>query len=264
MRQKRRKVYSASKKTIRGFTLVELLVVMAIMSMLMSILMPALSGARQQSHQLHCLTNLRTLTFAWLFYAQDNDDVLCSPETCRLNADSGVWVADEEMMPGNSVGGTEEAMKKGALWRYVETVKLYRCKSQRNELVRGYSISRAMRGSTCGCASEWLRPFNRIGEITSTSERIVFADADSQAEWIDGSFWPAADLAAQPVWNIRVNHNISARHNEGSNFSFADGHCEYRKWKDQRTVRLANWETVAGASDNNADMEWLISVLKGR
>jgi len=46
---------------IRGFTLIELLVVMAIISTLISILLPALAGARESSNIAKCLSNLRTI-----------------------------------------------------------------------------------------------------------------------------------------------------------------------------------------------------------
>lgn len=57
-----------------GFTLIELLVVVAIIAVLISILLPALQGARDQSQQLLCLTNLRSMGQASVFYAEQNQD----------------------------------------------------------------------------------------------------------------------------------------------------------------------------------------------
>ena len=231
----------------------------------MSLLLPALSGARQQSYQVHCFTNLRTLTLAWGFYAQDSDDKLCSSETSWINADSSPWIAEGAMIPGNSIGGTEQAIEDGVLWRYTKSAKLYRCKSQRSELLRGYSISRTMQGNSCNSGYDGLSPFRTLGEIKRPAEKMVFIDSASQAEWIDGSFCPVSDLEQTPTWAIRLNHTITARHSNGYNLSFADSHCESRKWKDSRTVRLANWKTAPGdASDNNTDLDWMIKKLKGR
>jgi len=57
---------------IRGFTLVELLVVVSIIAMLISILMPSLGRAKDITRKTICQTNLKALGSAWLIYWNDN------------------------------------------------------------------------------------------------------------------------------------------------------------------------------------------------
>lgn len=60
----------------RGFSLIELLVVIGIIIMLMAIILPVLSDARDRSRRIVCMSNLKEIGVATFFYAEDHDDSL--------------------------------------------------------------------------------------------------------------------------------------------------------------------------------------------
>jgi prepilin-type N-terminal cleavage/methylation domain-containing protein len=68
--------HARPRHTARGFTLVELLVVVAIVSMLLAILMPSLSRARAQSRVSVCLSNLREIGLGVQAYAAQYNDAI--------------------------------------------------------------------------------------------------------------------------------------------------------------------------------------------
>src|SRR5213593_2420962 len=64
---------------LSGFTLLELLVVIVIVSVLAALLLPALAKAREQGRASVCRNNMRQLALAMTLYADDNSDYLPWP-----------------------------------------------------------------------------------------------------------------------------------------------------------------------------------------
>jgi prepilin-type N-terminal cleavage/methylation domain-containing protein/prepilin-type processing-associated H-X9-DG protein len=68
----------------RGFTLLEMLIVIGVIAAMATLLLPAIGQARESSRRAACLANLRDLTHATLAYMADNDGVL--PDACASNS----------------------------------------------------------------------------------------------------------------------------------------------------------------------------------
>jgi prepilin-type N-terminal cleavage/methylation domain-containing protein len=224
---------------LTGFTLIELLVVIAIIALLMAILIPALTRAREQGKRAACIHNLRNLVLAWLMYTDDNDGHLV-----KGNAGDNGWVKLLGSLPNEKpVQEQLDTIRNGLLFEYAKMTKLYRCPvAERNEM-RTYSTVHSMNGLKFAGSGD---VYKKLSEIRRPGERLVFLD-DYGQDW--DACW--AVWHTQPSWW----NPIPMRHHGGTTLAFAEGHCEWWGWRDQRTIDYGNetWiisETGAGIEKN--------------
>ena len=249
----------------KGFTLVELLVVIFIISLLMSIMMPSLRSSREQACRLDCSSNLRNLTIAWQLYAYDNDDRLCHPDTEWNDSwDDFYWVSDGPVIPGNDTANTMKALKDGVLWSYIQEDEVYKCKQDKSDKIRSYSLSGTMgptelsgtqaTGSMESSAMKQFDPYVTISQIERSSIKMVFIDAQGYNAWLDRCFHVFIDQKNTWAAFNASRNNITERHNHGSNISFSDTHVEHWRWYDTKEE---------GLTRNQEDMERLYNALTG-
>jgi len=211
--------------SLEGFTLIELLVVIAIIAVLMAILLPALNRAREQGKRAVCLNNVHSLTLAWMMYCDEWDEHLPKAYTTTDG-----WIQD---IPGYRMNPEKaprdmqlKALRDGTLFPYLKTTKIFRCPVAKKDELRTYSITHAMNGFM----SDGGKIIRQRTEFTHHASTIVFLDdfnRDWDACWM--VYW------SKPSWW----NTTPIRHGYGNVFSFADGHSEYWKWEDQRTITRA-------------------------
>jgi len=82
-----------------GFTLIELLVVIAIIALLMSMLMPALSRAREAARRTICAGNYNQQALGVRIYAEENNSIVPNPQALA----GGGWLWDMNFLSTNQI-----------------------------------------------------------------------------------------------------------------------------------------------------------------
>ncbi len=273
-------------KKNRGFTLVELLVVIAVIALLMAILLPALSKARTQAKRIACLSGLKQLLTAWMTYADNSDGKLVNggqapgnnptptePYWCTgfpdlsIGLDSWDWCWKAGMLTCNSVLTYEqrvEQLKRGALFRYCNDKKLYRCPEAESDMHRTYIMPCSMNGkcNSCGLANSGTF-VKRTGQLKRSVERVVFFEEKEITP--DAFQFDHVTNASQLQWRTDDHPNIM--HGNGANFGFADGHADFRAWECQKTI---DWIRDGWPDDKrptvgqcDKDLKWMHNAIWG-
>jgi prepilin-type N-terminal cleavage/methylation domain-containing protein len=114
----------------RSFTLIEVLVVVAIIAVLVSILLPALKKARESAYAVKCMAMLKQDGIAMLMYAQDNSDVFCRYGETPEQYSKGIWFRWYHCMyggnylpqvPGDPYTYCPDGLAQGGSGRYAMT-----------------------------------------------------------------------------------------------------------------------------------------------
>ena len=127
----------------KGFTLIELLVVIAIIAMLLAIILPSLSAAKEMATGAVCVSRQKQLMTAWISYTTDNDSFLVGGSNYSPTSPGGPktpyrWVEFPMDDNGNNVGTPfysfetrKNGIRFGAMWPYTGDEDLYHCPGDR-------------------------------------------------------------------------------------------------------------------------------------
>ena len=215
----------------RSFTLIELLIVIAIIAILAGMLLPALNTARESALKINCASNHKTLTSAAIQYNMDNQDYFYAPGDDSYNT---IFRMSVHVLPPYLGKKTGENVDGGLLRRekingdhiYFYTSKIMVCPGRKLDPTRDVTIYtnnyawNQQLGSGVNYSTSYSYPHQKLGSIRKPSAIPMFGDAGGE-RW--GSYNTVArDPIGTASWRKYATH---VRHGNMVLFSYADGHA---------------------------------------
>jgi prepilin-type N-terminal cleavage/methylation domain-containing protein len=186
----------------RGFTLVELLVVIGIIALLIAILLPALSKARKNANLVKCLSNLRQVGQAYVLYASENKGAVPvtrqdypDPDITTTASSQYYWsdmIAPyvsrvAEQTTSTNTGDLNEA-RQTVIWGCTEWDPRNDLTFASQRFYPGYAMnlhpyltpdSNSIQKSLTACrwSGVYVGQYFKLGSVTMGSERVMVTDS---------------------------------------------------------------------------------------
>ncbi|NCO36758.1 MAG: hypothetical protein AUJ92_19460 [Armatimonadetes bacterium CG2_30_59_28] len=251
----------------RGFTLIEMLIVIAIMAILAAILFPVFAKAREKARQAACSSNLKQIGLAVMMYISDYDQVLPDPNPWYY-MDTGSCVV--ESLTGKCSG--RENSWQAVIQPYLKNKQILVCPSasefaptgNNDETCNGDTPAAGCNGTgyayngsyyggapkldgapgevVCNAKCRSNNCPQGVGgyrtmdaDVVNPSETLLAADSPPNGRYVMGDRWDTIERSgfstgagADPF----VMGNIyypQLRHNGGFNVLYCDGHVKWNK-----------------------------------
>ena len=240
----------------KGFTLVELLVVIGIIAVLMSILMPALGRARDQANRIKCMSNVRTIMQGIVMYSSTNKSFL-PPSNWGGNLPSQPpgrpgtpgWLYDNDGWPAFNTDASDgesawSHFDAGGIPRLLKNREVFKCPLH-TERVTTYTpgnygmtekyTSYLMNGTTTdyGGPPYPVTRFKVEGIIIwETGETDLTRAMTGIPPFNDGSSQPREWLSERHGGGGRDPYTGEVKGNGGASVGCIDGHVEWMSYKD--------------------------------
>jgi len=278
----------------RAFTLIELLIVIAIIAVLLTILAPALHVAKEAAKGSVCLGNQRILGSAYVMYADDNKFRLPCGYVSRRSMDLPTWCRPPLRLGapyydyfGEKAAGSEGfplledrelGIRSGVLYKYTNSVEAYHCPGDRRlyegtsngigpeyHAFRSYALPDSL--VACDAVNDIQKDdlsvpqdkvINKLDTLKMPEDKFTFGE--EPYDMPSGTAFNHGSWSFEPYRNLWEWWDPAGTfHNDALTLAFADGHAKMYKWKDERSIVYHNNRGVGeNPQPNNPDILWFV------
>ncbi|MCM8528470.1 MAG: type II secretion system GspH family protein [Lentisphaeraceae bacterium] len=232
---------------MKKFTLLELMVVVAIIGILMTLLMPSLSKAREKGRIALCLSNQKQLTILNFTFSSDNDNRAVGSGVYLMGANGSVeypnifnWLYYNKENMINRLGAPEEGeigcpssqnihkwsrafmynidLRGGPWWSSNAPTKYGRVVTDQNEWP----------GPAYNSNAEY-KLGSKMMKVMTPSDFIMFVDSESSSDVLNSGFHSSSAFSGSLSFSsngTKIYNRIAFRHEDKSTTAFSDGHVK--------------------------------------
>ena len=258
-----------------AFTLIELLLVIAIIAILAALLLPSLASAKNQARRVICMSNEKQLIAAWTIYAGDNNDRLVSNggDLSATSTSPHLWVAGGNhgspdtltnrlyltgqnfalfapLLPGSGIYKCPGDQTFWPLWSSSGVMNMV-------PEIRSYAMN-----SYLGM-NNYVSPLSTNGSYHAYWKLAAVNAAGADNRFVFTDVNPAN--ICTPAFGVDMTlttwiHYPSAMHNRRGVLAFADGHVEVHRWLNPLTMPQLGSGSFIGhgySASGNVDLAWI-------
>jgi prepilin-type N-terminal cleavage/methylation domain-containing protein/prepilin-type processing-associated H-X9-DG protein len=248
----------------KAFTLIEILVVVAIISILAAILFPVFARARENARRSSCMSNLKQMGIAMMMYVQDYDEtyprsryaVTGAANTAGASPDGAIWVSGFIYWPQ-------------ILYPYHRNRQIFKCPSA--NVYDDVYPANGHYGANVLLIQTDSSPAVTLASVQSAATTYAIMDYGTITAWYYGAYASSGNVTYLPgmgqaggacsTISSSLTKNIddcqNGRHFGGVNVAFADGHAKWLKSSEVRNeAKKCNGGTYIATGCPAANSAW--------